>query len=393
MLNGRCFALQGVTRMLKFVLAITLAATMAFPDAASAACSWSVVRSPNLHPHGNDLFAASATSSTDAWAVGFSNFSPLAEHWNGASWSVSHAPKAHSYHDAFIGVSADSTTDVWAVGDTQLRSGVFVPLIERWAANSWSVVTNPSVGSFGGYLDSVVAFSPTNVWAVGAMYTSSSFNAVTLIEHWNGRAWAIVRSPNANLIFNSIYAVSATSPNDIWASGVFAPSDSNHNVHQTLIEHYNGRKWSIVASPNRNALSNNAYAMAAITPNAALATGNYFDGATFKTLAEIWNGSAWSLQPSPNHGTSETDIFGMAAQSVTSAIAVGQDIPGTYTQTYAMKWNGAAWSSTAPLNVGPYDSFFNGAAAIPGTSNYWAVGGTSTVDFFNDKTLIETYHC
>jgi hypothetical protein len=83
----------------------------------------------------------------------------------------------------------------------------------------------------------------------------------------------------------------------------------------------------------------------------------------------------------------------MAARSVTSAIAVGQYVPGTYAQTYAMKWNGAAWSSTTPLNVGPYDSFFNGAAAIPGTKNYWAVGGTTTVDFFTDKTLIEMYHC
>jgi hypothetical protein len=379
--------------MPRFAIAITLAAMMAFPNVAAAACSWSVVASKNPHPHGNDLYGAFARSSTDAWAVGSSILTPLAEHWDGTSWSVSHTLKAHNYHDALLGIAADSATDVWAVGDTQLVSGEYVPLIEHRDATSWSVVANPGIGVFGGYLEGVVAFSPTDVWADGAIYTSHSGNAVTLIEHWNGSAWAIVPSPNVNQVFNTIYSLSATGPHDIWASGVFAPSDSNHNIHQTLIEHYNGTNWSIVASPNKNAFSNNTNAIAAITPTAALATGDYFDGTTFRTLAEGWNGSTWSIKPSPNHGANETDLFGMAAQSVTSAIAVGQYVPGTYAQTYAMKWNGAAWSSTTPLNVGPYDSFFNGAAAIPGTKNYWAVGGTTTVDFFTDKTLIEMYHC
>jgi len=379
--------------MTKFTLAIMLAAMTAFPNIAAAACSWSVVGSQNPHPSGNDLFGVSATSSTDAWAVGFSILSPLAEHWNGTGWSISHTLKANPYHDEFLGVSADSLTDVWAVGDTQLQSGVYVPLIEHRDATSWSVVANPNVGSFGGYLEGVVAFSRTDVWADGAVYTSNSGNAVTLIEHWNGNAWAIVQSPNANNIFNAIYSLSATGPHDIWASGVFAPSQSNLRIHQTLIEHYNGTKWSIVASPNKNAFSNNTNAIAAITSTAALATGDYYDGTTFRTLAEGWNGSAWTIQPSPNQGTKENDIFGMAAHSVGSAIAVGQFVPTRYSSTYAMQWNGTAWSLTTPLNVGPYDSFFNGAAAIPGTKDYWAVGGTDNIDHGINKTLIEKYHC
>jgi hypothetical protein len=381
--------------MRKFALAMSLATIMGFPNGAAAACSWSVVPSPNPGVNLNDLFAVSAMSATDAWAVGFGDIHPLAEHWNGTAWSIVPTPSGTNFINEFSGVSADSPTDAWAVGDMQLREGghVYAPLIEHWNGTSWTVVTNPNVGQFGGFLQGIVAFSPTNVWADGAMYTSNSGRSVTLVEHWNGTTWKIIQSPNVNTIYNQIYALSATGPHDIWASGTFAPDATHLGIHQTLIEHYNGTSWSIVPSPNQNAFSNNTNAIAAIKPAVALATGDYYNGTTFRTLAEGWNGTNWALQTSPNHGTNENDIFGMAARSVTSAMAVGQFFQGTYGQTYAMKWNGTTWSATTPLNVGPYDSFFNGASAIPGKLDYWAVGGTDDINFVRYQTLIETYHC
>ena len=381
--------------MQKLALAIALATVIASPDVAAAACNWSVVPSPNYGGSLNDLYAVSATSATDAWAVGFGDIHPLAEHWNKSAWSIISAPNAHNFTDEFFGVAADSPTDAWAVGDTLLREGgnVFAPLIEHWNGTAWTVVPNPGVGPFGGYLQGIVAFSPTDVWADGAKYTTSSGNSVTLIEHFNGTSWKIVHSPNVNTIYNQVYALSATGPSDIWAAGIFAPDGSHLDIHQTLIEHYNGTIWTIVPSPNQNAFSNNTNAIAAVNSGFAFATGDYYNGTTFRTLAERWKGTGWSIQSSPNHGTKENDIFGMAARSVNSAIAVGQFSQGNYTQTYAMKWNGTAWVSTTPLNVGPYDSFFNGAVAVPGTLDYWAVGGTDDVNYFRYHTLIEIYHC
>lgn len=64
---------------------------------AEASCgTWSIVSSPN--PPGDDtLFAVTAISAHDAWAVGsFNQQSPspqtLTAHWNGTSWSLIPSP-------------------------------------------------------------------------------------------------------------------------------------------------------------------------------------------------------------------------------------------------------------------------------------------------------------
>src|SRR5437867_1713070 len=64
---------------------------------AAAGGTWAVIPSANTGTGANGLAAVSATSSTDAWAVGTYRFTPpgeapinrtLAERWNGSSWNV-----------------------------------------------------------------------------------------------------------------------------------------------------------------------------------------------------------------------------------------------------------------------------------------------------------------
>src|SRR5437870_1586106 len=59
--------------------------------------SWSVVPSPNVGTRPNFLYAVSALSDTDVWAVGRVSDSftgrTLAEHWDGTSWKVVPTPR------------------------------------------------------------------------------------------------------------------------------------------------------------------------------------------------------------------------------------------------------------------------------------------------------------
>ena len=86
--------------------------------------SWSRVASPNLggSSHPNGLVGVTATSTVNAWAVGNffdgTAYQTLIEHWNGASWSrvASPNPGGPSNNNFLFGVAATSSANAWGVG-------------------------------------------------------------------------------------------------------------------------------------------------------------------------------------------------------------------------------------------------------------------------------------
>lgn len=96
-------------------------------------------------------------------------------------------------------------------------------------------------------LAGVAAVSATDVWAVGYYYNSSS-QAVTLIEHWNGTSWSVVKSPNIGSGANDLYSVAATSATGVRAVGGYYYNSKKEFL--TLTERWNGTKWSVVKSPH-----------------------------------------------------------------------------------------------------------------------------------------------
>src|SRR5436309_10730227 len=81
-------------------------------------------------------------------------------------WRISKAPRFAS-DSLLLSVAAASAEDVWAVG---VRSGGDVyegpVLVDHWDGKRWALVPTPSVES--GILNSVVVVSSRDVWAVGA---------------------------------------------------------------------------------------------------------------------------------------------------------------------------------------------------------------------------------
>jgi len=110
----------------------------------------------------------------------------------------------------------------------------------------WSKVSSPNAGTSTNFLNGVAAISSTDVWAVGEY--SNGNGGLTLVEHWNGAHWKVVASPNVNnSLSDSLSGVAAIAANNVWAVGSYYDAS---NTQQTLIEHWDGAKWSIVQSPN-----------------------------------------------------------------------------------------------------------------------------------------------
>ena len=126
-----------------------------------------------------------------------------------------------------------SVNDVWAVGTSTNNSHINKTLIEHWDGTQWSVVPSPNGRSSNNFLGEVSAASANDIWTVGA-YNNTNNVSLTLIEHWNGSKWSIVPSPNFDLGNNYLTGLTVVSTNDVWAVGGYANSG---NINRTLIEH------------------------------------------------------------------------------------------------------------------------------------------------------------
>jgi hypothetical protein len=228
----------------------------------------------------------------------------LIEHWNGTQWSVVSSPSPDN--DAFLnGVTAVSSTNVWAVGyyftsGSSQSGGGSQTLIEQWNGSQWSVIASPNSASQYNDLTGIAAVSANNIWVVG----NSNNGSQTLIEQWNGSQWSIVASPNPGSSSNSLNAVATISASDVWAVGSFSNSSG---VQQTLIEQWNGSKWSIITSSNPGSVSNLLNAVAVVSASNVWAVGEYSStNYASQSLVENSNGSTWSVVPSPNVVTHPT---------------------------------------------------------------------------------------
>src|SRR6266705_1078081 len=272
------------------------------PSAAIAcAPAWTTVASPDGSPTVNLLSAVSAVSDTDVWAVGHQLgaslvYKTLALHWDGSAWKLVSSANAGTGDNVLVGVAAVSSSDVWAVGSSTNANDVEQTLIEHWDGTAGTVAPSPNASRGTTGLWGVAAASAADVWAVGN--TTTDAGAIqTLIEHWDGTAWSLVTSPDPSLGGSLLNGVTAR-PGDAWAVGYF--SSKNANALQTLILHWNGTLWRVTRSPNAGTGQNNFLVDVASLSATDAWTVGYSDGAIQSlALAEHWDGRRWSIVANP----------------------------------------------------------------------------------------------
>ena len=175
--------------------ALVLAASPAL-----AASGWTIVTAPPTGVNAS-FTGVSSTSDSDAWAVGSENAAlngvgakALIDHWNGTAWTQVATPATPGNTASLAGVSASSPTDAWAIGRTQVNRSDFAPLALHWNGTAWSVSASAAT-ALGGQIGAGVAdISPTDAYAIGGGLGSAHTG---LVAQWNGSTWTRLTVPAA----------------------------------------------------------------------------------------------------------------------------------------------------------------------------------------------------
>jgi hypothetical protein len=335
---------------LGWLAAVVSASVLVWAQPALGSCgSWQKVSGAHVR---GDFSDVSASSATDAWAVGHLGDSlarTLVERWNGSVWRRVASPNPGRVTNNLSAVVAIAPDDVWAVGVFGTRR---TALVLHWDGSEWHRQQLPSNARHADLRD-IAAVSATDVWAVG----SNGASTKTRTLHYNGSSWKVVPSISAPS-HGGFSGVTATSPTDVWAVG---------NV---LIEHWDGHVWSRLTSPGAGH-SRNLTSVTAISLSDAVAVD------AGRGAIDHWDGTSWTTAatpPSPFDG-----ISAIAASGPTDAWAVGTNDSQTTRidpeQQTVDHWDGTVLTGGVLPLVLP--AGLVSVANVPATTTYWAVGFTS----------------
>lgn len=228
-------------------------------------------------------------------------------------WQVVSAKDPSAQLDDFFGVAVLSAANVWAVGDYTGANG-FRTLIEHWNGKAWAwgQLPSPNYGTENNTLTSVAATAGNSVWVADLAGTTTSSTALLL--HWNGHAWGKA----ASLAEADYEAIGFSSAKSGWTVG----GDKNG---RSLALRWNGKSWNRAATPSLKNLANTLLSVTVVSPASAWAVGDaeaVFDGDS--TAIEMhWNGHKWSMMTSPAPGANSS-LSSVQATPATAPWAVGE---------------------------------------------------------------------
>lgn len=287
---------------------------------------WSIESTPSRGNGGSYLLAASCTAAKACTAVGSYSENgrsvPLAERWNGTRWAVQRVPKPAGSTGGFLqGVSCTSGRACTAVGGVY-RTGGIETLAERWNGKHWSVQHTPSpAGATTPVFYGVSCASAKACVAVGD-YENRATVQVTLAERWNGKQWSAQHTRNpAGTTGTQFIGISCTSAGACTAVGQF---ENGAHDERTLAERWNGRKWAIQHTRNPTTNPNKQFnAVSCTSATSCTAAGDTTGRLIWDTtLVEHWNGDKWSVQRSPDPGP-DNELNGVSCGSASSCTAAG----------------------------------------------------------------------
>jgi hypothetical protein len=207
-------------------------------------------------------------------------------------------------------------------------------------------------------VDAISATSPDDVWAVGAQVGES---ASAYTQHWDGTAWTAVATPQRTRE-SFLSAVAAVSPTDAWAVGF-----SYGTLQKTLAMHWDGTAWTIVPTPSPRQEYCHLDSVTAAPGGSVWAVGNCDVSET--PIVERWDGSAWHIVYKP---LLDAIMTSLSASSDSDVWAVGyENQHGGPTLAVALHWDGSSWAQVRMPRPGRYN-VFGVSAVAPG--DVWAVG-------------------
>jgi hypothetical protein len=364
-----------------------------YTTSTASGAGWTVQRAPVLGTSDNSFGAVSAVSPHKAWAVG--NFLPdakgsnpdatlaTAARFDGSRWVHTPVPNSGPNFNTLFGVAATSQK-AWAVGVALDRSYFAHSLIEAWTGTAWKIARTPKLSSLRDVLFSAAAASPRSVWAVGERQDKTgTFH--TLAEHWNGRRWTVVPTPNPGATGNCLFGVAAAGPRNVWAVG----QSNGRRTDTPLAEHWDGRRWTVVHLPSAG-LTGSLLQGVAIHGQQVWAVGQS-DNATAQArpLVEHLAHGKWTAQQPAGLGSGFSNVTGVAVVHRTVwLVGSALDQASGNQLTIVARNTGSGWQQVAAPNPGNGDRILGGISAAGSTA--WTAGAFDTNTGRNP--LIEVNH-
>jgi hypothetical protein len=184
--------------------------------------------------------------------------------------------------------------------------------------------------SVTGGMNSVVAISRTDAWAVGGTEHGETPVNSPYVLHWTGAKWSAVTIPDSNGFTSA--QVAASSASNVWVLG----TDVNGSLNQKIFR-FDGAHWHTMSVPEGN-LDN----LTVLSATNVWVTGQIScTGGKCVTDVWQWNGSRWLAHPI------NSTVYNIAGTSATSIWAVG--LGGVNQRTgegtvAAYRWAGTHWT-------------------------------------------------
>jgi hypothetical protein len=291
---------------------------------------WQRFNGPKIGNFG-EVTAIAAGSSKAVWLAGARpdhgpNVLPTIWRWSGKKFVVAKLPKLRSGEVAITSISASSATNAWAVGQ-MFQPGSSKQVALHWNGKTWAAVAMPEDAT------AVATSGPLNAWAIGDDGTS--------LLHWNGKAWSEAAFTPLDVVVNAIattsphlaYAVGgrlsptgspltvirrfdgktwSTAPLGTGARGADLLSVSIHGTsawavgaHTTansslvpVIVHTTGGTWRSQRPAGGNLSDYTLNAVSVASANRAYAVGNVDTDTANLTFFDAFTGHSWKGEPS-----------------------------------------------------------------------------------------------
>ncbi len=270
-----------------------------------------------------------------------------------------------SNRETLGGVSCPTATTCFAVGISASSTSERT-LVERWNGKTWAKVPSPNVAGHAiNVLSNVACATATSCFADGFSSTTLSGKGTgSLMERWNGKTWSILATPGA------------VSP-----GGLACTSATNCFAVGEGIERWNGKAWSVVKTPKPVFSSD----VTCATSTSCIAVG---------ASSARWNGQTWSVVPTPQPGDPGSDFFALdsvACMTPSNCLALGLDSePINSFSTLAEHWNGRTWSLLGPDALANAPGADLGTVTCPTATDCFVVGGSDPVAV--DRQHVTAYH-
>lgn len=303
--------------------------------------NWQSALTPEI-PQGN-WTAINASSASNIWVIGASGRVPQALHWDGQAWTTTPLPAFSSGVASLSGIAVIAPDNAWAVGSVRsgdYSSGYsYQAFILRWDGSAWREVAGASTqDGKNPQFSGISALSANDIWAVGSIINASK-QTRELIEHWNGQNWQLVPGPGqGNILYHidsaTLNGVTAVSPNDVWAVGSWNLSGNGADGSALgMIEHWDGQQWTRAQLYGPESRLNTLNAIKAISPTNVWAVGGFVNPNTRlgNAYMQHWDGKQWSMRIWPTvYGqlTANTSVglSGVTGTPDGQVIAVGSSV-------------------------------------------------------------------